>query len=403
MLTEAKHLRAGDRHLFIDLYRSAVILLMLEGHVFRTFLSIQLQQTPLFQIHEIIHGLSAPAFLFGAGVTFVISTRKRWEDYHRWGVPLARRVGRFLLIIGLGLVLHLPYFSLRKIIDEGTSADLLQLFQCDVLTCIGVGLLLLQAIVFFFKTEKRFYGFVIPMVIFVSLLTPLVWDIDFLRFLPAPLAQLLNSSHGSAFPLFPYAGFLFAGVIVSRMFLVAAEQQRTRKFVRRLLILGVSCIVGGLLFDAIPAQIYPTYNFWYTSPNYFLTRLGFLMLAMGGFWILASRLSSPKKIFTILGRESLFVYVLHLLVIYGSVINPDLNLQKILGTNFGVMETSLIFILFTLFILGCAMAWQRFKEQSESTFVRQVHCPSGLDFQFHRLVQIAISGMFLHYLFTRQF
>src|SRR5258708_39712833 len=96
--TLAEPLRVGDRYFFIDLYRSAVILLMLEGHVFRTFLSSPLQQTPLFQIHEILHGLSAPAFLFGAGVTFVISTRKRWEDYHRWGYPLARRIGRFLLI-----------------------------------------------------------------------------------------------------------------------------------------------------------------------------------------------------------------------------------------------------------------------------------------------------------------
>ena len=128
----------SQRHLFIDLYRTAVILLMLEGHVVRAFLAPYLQQMWLFQNHEFIHGLSAPAFLFGAGMTFVISTRKRWEEYHHWDQPLARRTGRFLMIISFGLILHLPYFSFRKIIMDGTIADYLRLFQCDVLACIGI-------------------------------------------------------------------------------------------------------------------------------------------------------------------------------------------------------------------------------------------------------------------------
>ena len=144
------------RYLFIDLYRSAVILLMLEGHVFRALLPSDIQQTVVFQIHELFHGISAPAFLFGAGLTFVISTRRRWEEYHHWDPPLARRLKRLLLVILLGLAVHLPYFSIRKIIIDGTTSDYLQLFQCDVLHCIGIGLLALHALVFFFKTETRF-------------------------------------------------------------------------------------------------------------------------------------------------------------------------------------------------------------------------------------------------------
>ena len=43
-----------QRYLFIDLYRSAVIFLMLEGHVFRTFLPLNAQQSPFFQFHEFV-------------------------------------------------------------------------------------------------------------------------------------------------------------------------------------------------------------------------------------------------------------------------------------------------------------------------------------------------------------
>src|SRR5208283_1048003 len=173
-----QHAVPVQRHVFIDVYRSAVILLMLEGHTFRTFLPRELQQTSLFQFHEFVHGLSAPAFLFGAGLTFVISTRKRWEEFHHWGIPLARRMKRIALIILLGLAMHLPFFSLRKIIIDGTISDNLQLFQCDVLQCIGVGLLLLHCLVFFFKRESRFYGLVVSAVVTVCFLTPLLWNVD---------------------------------------------------------------------------------------------------------------------------------------------------------------------------------------------------------------------------------
>src|SRR5215510_125489 len=114
---------------FIDFYRTGVILLMLEGHIVRTFLAPHLQQLWLFQNHEFFHGISAPAFLFGAGLTFVISSRRRWEEFHHWGPLLSRRVRRLLLILSLGLMIHLPFFSFRKIVMDATPADLRGLFQ----------------------------------------------------------------------------------------------------------------------------------------------------------------------------------------------------------------------------------------------------------------------------------
>ena len=301
-----------QRYLFIDLYRSAVILLMLEGHVFRTFLSAQVQQSPIFQFHEFFHGLSAPAFLFGAGLTFVISTRKRWESYHHWAEPLARRVRKLLLVFALGLALRLPYFSFRKIVLECTHEEILRLFQFDVLHCIGIGLLLLHALVFFFKTEVRFYGLVLSTILIVCFATPLVWDMDFLRLIPLPFAQMVNGIHGSPFPLFPYVGFLFAGVIVSWEFLIASEQKRESVFMRKLPAIGAALIIVGFLSDIVPLQLYPHYNFWFTSPSYFLIRVGALMMIVAAFWFLAGNARTPRRIFTILGIESLFVYVLHL-------------------------------------------------------------------------------------------
>lgn len=377
-----------QRHLFIDLYRSAVILLMLEGHAVRTFLLPYLQQFSLFQKHEFIHGLSAPAFLFGAGLTFVISTRKRWQEYHHWGAPLSRRVRRLLFVFALGLMLHLPFFSIRKIIIDGTTADYLQLFQCDVLMCIGIGLLSLHALVFLFKNERHFYGWVFGAILTAGFFTPIAWDIDFLRYVPSFFAQLANPNHGSPFPLFPYIGFLFAGVIVSWEFLVAVEKGNEQLFMLRLAVTGAALIAAGMIFDALPVQIYPHYNFWYTSPNYFFIRVGVLMLVAAGFWYLSSKITYPKSILTVFGRESLFIYVLHLIILYGTAMNNELNLRSMIGDNLNVLQTAGLVLVFVLVVLMCALFWN---------YLKRKH------FNFYRIVQLAGSGLFLYYLFTRDF
>ena len=375
------------RLLFIDLYRSAVILLMLEGHFVRTFLSADLQRSTFFQVHEFIHGLSAPAFLFGAGLTFIVSTRQRWIEYHHWGPPLARRIRRLLFVLLIGLALHLPYFSIRKIVLEGTSADFLQLFQSDVLTCIGIGLISLHAVVFFFKTESRFYGLVLSATLIVCFLTPIVWDADFLHSAPPFISQLFDGRNGSPFPLFPYVGFLFAGVIVSWEFLVASEQHRERQFMVRLFAIGAAFLLAGILFDALPIRMYPTYNYWYTSPNYFFVRIGCVMFLTAGSWLVAARISSPSPLLTVFGKESLFIYALHLPIIYGSVVNPSLNLRSMSAPDHGAAETAMYCLLFIAIMLGCAVAWN---------YLKRKH------FNIYRLIQLGTSAVFLYLLFTHE-
>lgn len=377
-----------QRHIFIDLYRSAVILLMLEGHIFRALLSLEYQQTEWFRIHEIFHGISAPAFLFGAGLTFIISTRTRWEDFHHWGAPLKRRLNRLIFIIFLGLAIHLPYFSFRKIILEGTREDLLQLFQCDVLACIGLGLLALHGLLFFFKKESHFYFLVFFATACISLLTPFVWDIDFLALFPPPLAQLFNSAHGSPFPLFPFVGFLFAGVIVSWEFVVAVEKKREHQFMKHLMMLGFGSAIAGLLLDLLPIQIYPTYNFWYTSPNYFLIRIGALMVTVSLFWFISNKMTQRHPLLTLLGRESLFVYVLHLPLLYGSAINPEYNLSNMIGVSLTPLQAAGFSVAFIAAMFGLAYSWNLLKNKALPLL---------------RIIQVSGVMWFLYEFFTRDY
>jgi fucose 4-O-acetylase-like acetyltransferase len=229
---------------------------------------------------------------------------------------------------------------------------------------------------------------VLSAIILVCFLTPLIWDIDPLRHVPLAAAQLINGLHGSPFPLFPYVGFLFAGVIVSWEFLVAAGEGRQRQFMRRLAVIGFALAAVGIALDLLPIQIYPTYNYWYTSPNYFILRVGSLLVITSAFWYAARWLPKPPAALTVLGRESLFVYVLHLLLLYGSAMNPAANLQVVFGQNLTLAEITGVFLAFTAVLCLAALGWNYLKE-------RQYH--------LYRLVQLGAGAAFLYLLFTRDF
>jgi hypothetical protein len=361
---------------------------MLEGHVLRALLTPEIQQTNWFLFHEFFHGLSAPAFLFGAGLTFVISTHKRWQEYHRWGSPLARRVGRFIIIIGLGLAIHLPFMSFRKTLLEGTTRDFLQLFQCDVLACIGIGLLSLHALLFFFKREDWFYYLVIAISLALAFLTPITWNINWLDTLAIAFAQLMNMNNGSVFPLFPFVGFLYAGVITSFEFLVAVRNGKERAFIQKLALTGITMVVVGLLVELIPGHEYGAHDFWYTCPTYFFIRTGALFLITAVVWYASQNIQSPNPWWTVLGRESLFVYVLHLPILYGSVLNVRTNMTKLWGMSMGVVESVGVFLFLALLFLALAYEWNWLK-------TRQTN--------YYRLLQLSMAMVFLYFFFTRDY
>jgi hypothetical protein len=279
---------------------------------------------------------------------------------------------------------------------DGSTPDFLRLFQSDVLSCIGIGLLALHFLVFFFRNERIFYASVAAIILALGFLTPLLWSADLHGKLPLPIAQLLNGAQGSIFPLFPYAGFLFAGVLVSWEFLLASRRGAEGVFILRLAVVGALLIAGGMCFDALPVRVYEHYDFWYTSPNYFLIRCGSLMLILAAFWYivriaqhrLPERSMSGSSPLTVLGRESLFVYVLHLIVLYGTAFNPDLNLRSMIGQTLELPSTLLLLAVFAAAMFVSTHVWNALRRNHQVVY---------------RLVQLSAGGSLLILFFTRDF
>jgi hypothetical protein len=123
---------------------------------------------------------------------------------------------------------------------------------------------------------------------FVVLVTPPLWTTNRLKWLPWPLESYLNGVHvygrpqSWLFPIFPWVAFAFAGLAVG---FVLVSDHAKRNEVSTFVALGgagaVTCVLA-LLLDASPVRLYDPgiYDYWHTSPNFFLMRCGILLMIL---------------------------------------------------------------------------------------------------------------------------
>jgi hypothetical protein len=91
--------------------------------------------------------------------------------------------------------------------------------------------------------------------------------------------------------------------------------------------------------DAEPHRLYPFYDYWHTSPEFFLIRVGMLMVILTGSyawcrWGLAQRGFSPL---IQLGQASLLVYWVHIEFVYGRVSILAKRAHGIGGASWGLL------------------------------------------------------------------
>jgi hypothetical protein len=356
--------REPQRYWFLDLYRGLIVFFMVEGHALRALLVSEEQRQPWFVFHELVHGIVGPGFLFGAGFAFAIATRRRWEQALTLSTHFFRRLWRAVLILIIGYLLHLPYFSLRKSLEGFSPQEWNAFLAFDALQCIGLTLIVLRLLLVTVRSERLFVSAVMVLLFAVAYATPLFWDPVRTADVPLAFSQAINGLNGSFFPLFPNAGFLLAGTLVAWLFLRERPEGKERGFINNLGITGIVLILTGLLLDLMPVQIYPVYDFWFTSPNFFWIRLGVLFLMLSGLWYFEYAVSHRRrpgvwmpKWLTVFGIESFFVYIAHLIVLYGWVLNPNQNASAWWGLNLSLLPSLAVTTGFVISMILLARGW----------------------------------------------
>lgn len=351
------------RYTFIDLLRGWSIILMIEPHVFNTFLLPELKLTGWFGVVTFINGLIAPAFLFVSGFVFEVSSGSKLNDMRKLKLPFWKKLWRIISIILIGYALHLPYKSLSKIINKATPDQLQQFYAVDVLQCIGVGLLILFALRLIIRSDKIYHYTLIVLAIAVTAISPVFWKTDFASFLHPVFANYFNRLNGSLFPVFPWLNFILAGAIFSKYFLNAAAKNKESKFIKATTITGIIMLLSGHLFYSglFPASLTSILP----NPVFFIKRLGYVLFAAALCWYFSQRLISlrlnadwrkTKNSFVIdASRESLLIYWLHLLVIYSSTFGKSLS--NSLGQNLNAIECIGVTLALMVLMVIVAKLW----------------------------------------------
>jgi hypothetical protein len=162
--------------------------------------------------------------------------------------------------------------------------------------------------------------------------------------MPDPLEWYLRPNPGrTTFTVFPWAGFLLAGGAVGLWLDAARTDRDERRTMAGLSLLGAGLAAGGYAASFLPA-IYAESSFWTSSPTFFFLRLGVLIAAIpiAYAWNALTPGRSPLREF---GLASLFVYWIHVEMVYGVVSTP-LHRQLTLGQAWAA------FAAFSVFLFG---------------------------------------------------
>lgn len=325
--------------------RGLAVLIMIEAHLLDSWTGMLDRQTVSFSWAMILGGFGAPLFLVLAGLSVVLSASSKMRRMGDGSLATRAVVRRGLEIFILAFVFRVQAW----VLGWGSPSTLLKV---DILNIMGPSIMAAAVLWGLTASRKRRYVIYGIAMLAMTLLTPIVRATPWLDFLPNPIEAYLRPIRGlTSFAFFPWAGFVFAGGLLG----VAVDASRTRASERRLnlVFFGAGAAVALLGYAAsFQPTPYARSDFWTSSPSFFFIRTGIMIAAIGvafGWEALHPPRWSPMQQ---LGRTSLFIYWIHVELVYGLI---SLPLHKALSLR----SAWLAFGVFTVFMLVCSLAKDR--------------------------------------------
>lgn len=330
-------IRSTRRLVYLDWLRGIAVLIMVLAHVVDSWTRAEDRRNATFYQAVFVGGVGAPLFLFLAGVAVVLSAHSRSRAAGDPGVGARAALARGAEVFVLGLLFRLQ----SQLLGWGPLTDL---FKVDILNIMGLSMMTAALVWGAARTRALRIAAFGVLTGLATLATPMVREVGALGALPDPLeAYLRPEGRYAAFTLFPWAGFLLAGALVGELIDAAREPRAERRLQAALFGAGV----GGALvawWASFQPSIYPKANFWTSSPTFFFIRLGIITaLVPAGwahcrFWLGASADAAAAgagqaalwrrapvrltRAVETLGRSSLFVYWIHVEMVYGVIAEP---------------------------------------------------------------------------------
>lgn len=334
---------------FIDMARSIAILMMLEGHFTGAALGTQYQNSSylLYSIWHNIHGLTSPLFFTVTGVIFVYLLSADNSPNYFDNQRIKKGYRRVLQLIFWGYFIQLNLWTIIKAVYYQTAPRFDWLYAFHVLQSIGVGiffLLILYGIYKWINRGQLYWYYLVGALImffFYSLLKNYE-DADKLacpdtlncvrNYYPTWAPRFIqNMFYGqySDFSFVRFSGYTILGGMIGNIIRINEGNARKWWF-------GGSFIAVGLLLtlfiqpwfhaiDSLTEWLHITEKGVYELNSTSIIRFGQVVIVLGILMLIDSRFKIKAPLFLKLGQNTLSIYIVHVIILYGGIFGPGLK------------------------------------------------------------------------------
>jgi uncharacterized membrane protein len=321
--------KTTKRIAYLDWLRGFACLMMFQTHCYDSWLGGAARQGSFIKLSQLGGTLPAPLFLFLSGVSFALMT----DRLRQKGVS-ANEIARTTIRRGGEVFLFGMLFRVQEFLLGQPWAPWTDLLRVDVLNIIGLSLMLMglacriaagAGAQDLSRLRRTSIFTAVAAATAIAAITPQIWTTWRPHWRAWWLESYLNGVHTYdkpqpwLFPIFPWSAFAFAGLALG--FLLLSDWARRKEAAAMGLIgVGGAALAGlGYWLDARPVQLYAVYDFWHSSPNFFLVRTG-VVLVIVLFGYLWCRWGPGEWGFSPLiemGQTSLLIYWVHIEFVYG--------------------------------------------------------------------------------------
>ncbi len=303
-----------NRLYFIDAMRAWAILMMLQGHFIDGLLEPVFRDpnNMVFTTWKYFRGITAPVFFTVSGFIFtflLIRVPQLGFDNPR----IKKGIRRGLQLLLIGYLLRLNLFGLFK----GELYD--AFFLVDVLHCIGLSILaIIGAYLLTYKKRKSLFPILLLGITLLLFVFEPIYKFWTYPLLPEGLANYFTRANGSVFTIIPWLGYTAFGGFLSILFTRFKDARRIYPTaIIASLVLGL-----GLIFFS--SDLFVNLSRWsgiqlfadiYFN-NYLFIRLGDVLVVFSVFMLFRQFMMNNTMLR--IGQNTLSIYVIHFIVLYGS-------------------------------------------------------------------------------------
>lgn len=309
---------------FIDMARSVAILLMLEGHFVDDSLH-QMYRDPdnaIYSTWLFIRSFTAPVFLTVTGLIFVYLLLKKREESFSQNLRVRKGFKRVIELLFWGY--------------------LVQFYAFHVLECIAAGILLILIIYGLYKLFR-----VIPLWIYFFAMGVLAFALfPFVDEMPNGMGYpengwrwLVDIFHDLdrrkpvvLFPSAPFVGYTMFGAMIGALL------HDFHSHVKKFYFPAIFTIVGAILFfyprivlgavDSFVDLFAASWNYKFVQLDWLFERLGMVLMELSALMFIDKFFGDRIKgnsLFLKVGQNTLTIYILHMVILYGSIFGFGLN------------------------------------------------------------------------------